>query len=53
MRRWNGWGDDSLNLDLPPAGKEFLAERVGPGEALPDATLEAVCASGGGAGGPL
>ncbi|WP_166259302.1 FAD-binding oxidoreductase [Marinobacter salicampi] len=44
MRRWNGWGDDSFHLDLPPAGREFLVERVGPGEPLPDASLEAVCA---------
>lgn len=44
MRRWNGWGDDSFNLEMPDQGQEFLADRVGAGHPLQDATLENVCA---------
>lgn len=44
MRRWNGWGDESFELALPPQGQEFLAERIGNGQPLVDATLETACA---------
>lgn len=44
MRRWNGWGDDTVQLPLPPEAVVFLAQRVGPGTAPLDATLEQVCA---------
>jgi len=44
MRRWNGWGDDTVQLPLPPEALAFLAQRVGPGTAPVDATLEQVCA---------
>jgi alkyldihydroxyacetonephosphate synthase len=40
MRRWNGWGDDHIHGELPPAGARFLAERVGPGAHRPDAALD-------------
>ncbi len=39
MRRWNGWGDDTKSLDLPPNGTDFLAARIGQAQALPDAEL--------------
>lgn len=44
MRRWNGWGDETFNLELPEQGQSFLAERVGVGHALTDVSLESVCA---------
>ncbi len=31
MRRWNGWGDDSINLPIPPIAVSFLEQRVGTG----------------------
>lgn len=29
MRRWNGWGDDTVQLELPAEAERFLAERIG------------------------
>ncbi|MBW1988505.1 MAG: FAD-binding oxidoreductase [Deltaproteobacteria bacterium] len=37
MRRWNGWGDTSIHMEVPPAGKGLLAEWVG--EAAPVADI--------------
>lgn len=45
MRRWNGWGDDATRMDLPDNGLEFLQERIGAGQRLPDAALADVMAS--------
>lgn len=39
MRRWNGWGEETVTYPLPPAGRRFLEERVGPGMPPRDATL--------------
>ena len=44
MRRWNGWGDEQFNLELPAQGQSFLSDLVGSGKPLSDATLESVCA---------
>lgn len=44
MRRWNGWGDEQFNLELPKQGRSFLSNRIGSGEPLADVTLESVCA---------
>lgn len=44
MRRWNGWGDEQFNLELPKQGRSFLAKRVGSGSPLSDVSLESVCA---------
>lgn len=44
MRRWNGWGDEETVVELPAAGAEFLAARVGPGQPLADADLAQVLA---------
>lgn len=41
MRRWNGWGDDSVEFDLSDQALAFLAERIGPGITPNDATLDA------------
>jgi len=40
MRRWNGWGDARVEAAAPAGSIEFLAARIGPGQPLPDATLE-------------
>lgn len=38
MRRWNGWGDDTVSYPVPAQAVEFLAARVGPGAPPRDAT---------------
>ncbi|WP_288378396.1 FAD-binding oxidoreductase [uncultured Massilia sp.] len=43
MRRWNGWGDDTIDVPLGPEALGFLAERIGPGTAPRDATFDAAC----------
>lgn len=43
MRRWNGWGDEAINLDLNPEAGRFLQDKVGQPAAPQDATLEQVC----------
>jgi alkyldihydroxyacetonephosphate synthase len=40
MRRWNGWGDDTIGYSLPAAAEVFLREAVGPGVRPQDASLE-------------
>ncbi|WP_308922160.1 FAD-binding oxidoreductase [Janthinobacterium sp. J1-1] len=44
MRRWNGWGDDGVVHALNAEALGFLHERLGPGQAITDASFEAVCA---------
>lgn len=44
MRRWNGWGDEATAMELPVHGGAFLANLIGPGQRLPDATLQQVLA---------
>ncbi len=44
MRRWNGWGDEDNNYPLPDGGLDFLRERIGPPQRLPDASLADVVA---------
>lgn len=44
MRRWNGWGDDTINGTLPEGADAFLREAIGPGTAPRDAVLGEVCA---------
>lgn len=39
MRRWNGWGDDTINVDVPHAAKAFLEKQLGSGKAPADLTL--------------
>ncbi len=40
MRRWNGWGDESVGYELPPKAAEYLESRLGPGRPGRDVTLE-------------
>lgn len=44
MRRWNGWGDDTVTYPLPAGAGRFLELRVGPGTPPCDATLDEVLA---------
>ncbi|NMT64928.1 FAD-binding oxidoreductase [Marinobacter orientalis] len=44
MRRWNGWGDDQFNLELPDGGRRFLEDRIGAASPLSDISLEEACA---------
>jgi len=44
MRRWNGWGDDTIAFELHDEALDFLAQRIGKGLATVDATLEQACA---------
>ena len=45
MRRWNGWGDESIEVALGPEAQAFLAGRLGPGLAPQDASFDAACAA--------
>ncbi|MBB5202857.1 alkyldihydroxyacetonephosphate synthase [Inhella inkyongensis] len=44
MRRWNGWGDDSIQAHLAPEALDFLQQQLGQPKRPQDASLEAVCA---------
>ncbi|SFC12234.1 FAD-binding oxidoreductase [Massilia yuzhufengensis] len=44
MRRWNGWGDDSVELELGVEARSFLAQQLGQGTALLDVRFDAACA---------
>jgi alkyldihydroxyacetonephosphate synthase len=44
MRRWNGWGEETTEVELPAHGQDFLVELVGSGQRLADARLEQVLA---------
>lgn len=44
MRRWNGWGDESTDFPLKPSAQRFLADMIGPGRRLADASLQEVMA---------
>jgi len=44
MRRWNGWGDDSVNYPLGGIARQYLQEQLGEGISITDVSLEAVLA---------
>jgi alkyldihydroxyacetonephosphate synthase len=44
MRRWNGWGDESIDFPLAESAYRFLADRIGEAAPLPDAGLDDVMA---------
>jgi alkyldihydroxyacetonephosphate synthase len=44
MRRWNGWGDDTISYPLHASARRFLEQRVGPGAAAKDAAFAQVVA---------
>ncbi|WP_376694152.1 FAD-binding oxidoreductase [Wenzhouxiangella sp. EGI_FJ10409] len=44
MRRWNGWGEASVEMALPTSAKSLLVELLGPSAPLVDAKLADVVA---------
>jgi alkyldihydroxyacetonephosphate synthase len=44
MRRWNGWGDDTIDYALGAEALAFLGERIGQGAAPRDASFDEACA---------
>jgi alkyldihydroxyacetonephosphate synthase len=44
MRRWNGWGDDTIEFALNEDALAFLAQRIGAGKPVADAAFEQACA---------
>jgi alkyldihydroxyacetonephosphate synthase len=45
VRRWNGWGDETVSVALPARAAETLASWVGPGTRPSDATPEEALSS--------
>ncbi|PCI58548.1 MAG: FAD-binding oxidoreductase [Gammaproteobacteria bacterium] len=39
MRRWNGWGDDSISMALPHSAEMFLQQELGTAKPLTDISL--------------
>ena len=39
MRRWNGWGDSSIEMQLPARAMAFLGDRIGEATPPSDADL--------------
>jgi alkyldihydroxyacetonephosphate synthase len=44
MRRWNGWGDESVDMHLPASAVQLLEQLLGEATPLPDAVLADVVA---------
>jgi hypothetical protein len=42
MRRWNGWGDDSIVYPLHDSAANYLKNLIGPGQSVPDIPMEAL-----------
>ncbi|MBI2839631.1 MAG: FAD-binding oxidoreductase [Acidobacteria bacterium] len=42
MRRWNGWGEESVSYPLPSSAAQFLETALGPGSPPRDATFASV-----------
>lgn len=40
MRRWNGWGEESVLYPLPHSAKNYLETQIGAGLSLADASLK-------------
>jgi len=45
MRRWNGWGDSTVEYPLPAKGPKLLLEMAGAGNPQPDTKLETIVGS--------
>jgi len=45
MRRWNGWGDENTKSPFPPSAARYLADLIGKGENIQDASLDDALAS--------
>jgi len=44
MRRWNGWGEETVSFPLNKTAHRFLIEKIGEGRPLPDVALDDVLA---------
>lgn len=44
MLRWNGWGDESVYMQIPPNGLKILEDLIGEGRKTSDAPLERLLA---------
>jgi len=42
VRRWNGWGDDSMDFPVPGCARAYLEEVLGEGTRTPGASLSGV-----------
>ncbi len=42
MRRWNGWGDDTITYPAPASAVRYLVDLVGPGKPPQDLSFEQV-----------
>jgi alkyldihydroxyacetonephosphate synthase len=42
MRRWNGWGDDTVFFPLPQKALKYLAEKIGEATSMPETSLDEV-----------
>ena len=40
VKRWHGWGDETVHYPLPGRGLEFLRDRIGEGTPAADVSLE-------------
>ncbi len=45
MRRWNGWGDDTVLYPAPASAVRFIEKLIGPGRPTQDVLLEDILAS--------
>ena len=45
MRRWNGWGDDTIDVPLDASALAFLRGQLGASSAPRDAAFDALCAA--------
>ncbi len=45
MRRWNGWGESTVDYPMPKDGPTLIQKLAGPGRVHIDASLESVLAS--------
>lgn len=45
MKRWNGWGDEGVQVVLPASAATYLAEKIPPGVTNPDVPFEKVIAT--------
>ena len=40
MRRWNGWGDETVTLDVPQSAVEFIQSKLGKGSLVHDVSMQ-------------
>ena len=44
MKRWNGWGEESVDSSVPKEAREFLLANLGAGNQPEDLSFEEICA---------